>query len=290
LNDVKNIEIETYALFIGVNKSILKLNPFISEQGFEFIYLDASELEEKYSALFNFPKPHDPKPYIKFSTGVTVSHEFYKTFDSTSFVPRGADGLFMLKRRTKYILEIKNGSIRINNEAMQEVSDFALNLERKLRLFKNGDISTPVQFDLATESRHIYARSERLLKSNIVRDRYDIQDNEVEDLAEFLLKANIKSELTELAEMYFFDSYMIDTDRGKIVNLMTALESLFNRNPSQISHIIARHLSIIINLGSDIREKVLELQEITRSAILYCLNSDLNKDELFSDLNCKGFE
>lgn len=319
MNSRQDIEIENYALFTGVNESILKLNPFISKLGFEFIYLNASKLEKGYKKLFNAPQVCVSQRSVKFSSGVIVSREFYDSFNAQPFVKFGANGLFLLKKNTTYFQKVENGLVQINVAAMVETQDFALKLERTLRLFKNGDVFVPILFEIETDSRNICSKYDTGFSSNNPTSIYDIQNNEARKLNELLLQENNPTVLTELAEKYFFGSYYLNNASERIVNLMTALESIFNRNPNQISHVIARHLSLIISSDKEefsvnyarikklytIRSKIVhgqstipqseqgnivsELQNITRQAILYCLNSNMNKDELFSYLNCKGF-
>ncbi len=320
MNNLENIEIENYAVFLGVDETIFKLNPSISELDFEFIYLDVSELEKSFKQLFNYPEVLASNSKVKFASGAIVSREFYNSFNAQPFVELGADGLFLLKKKTNYFQEIKNGAIQINPAARTETQDFAFKLERTLRLFKNGDVVVPTLFEIAVESRFIYSKAEMRFNPNYTRSIYDIKDHEAQELSNFLSQENQSTLLTELAEKYFFDSYMLNNPNEKIVNLMTALESIFNRNPNQISHVIARHLSLIISIdkedflenykrikklygyrskivhgqslnldGDQLNSAVSEIQDITRKAILYCLNSNMDKDELFTYLNCKGF-
>jgi len=98
---------------------------------------------------------------------------------------------------------------------------------------------------------------------------------------------------------------------------MTCLESLFNLGKDQISHTIARHLSIILSdkkeqfkenytrikklynirnsivhggeYKDDIIQDYLELSNKVRAAINFCNVPDLTKEKLFEDLNSRGF-
>ena len=101
---------------------------------------------------------------------------------------------------------------------------------------------------------------------------------------------------------------------------MTALESLFNSGTSQIAHTISRHLSLIISKNKeefhrkykeikklygtlnkivhgigvnrqkvDLEKSMLNLQVLTREAILHCLESGIGKNELFDHLDSRGF-
>jgi len=315
-------EIETNAIFLGVDDSILKMNPLIASLGFEFVFYSASDLEKGFSKLFNLPENFKATGSLRFEKiGGTVSQEFYDNFNAQPYIPFGAKGLFILRKTTTHQQEIKDGSlVQLDMTSLNHTQDFADDLIRRLRLFKNGDISVPIIFEINIASRHVGARTSQITYLNRPITTYSINDDDINNLKTHLLEPYIPNLLTELAETYFHESYLLNNSREKVVNLVTALEALFNRGPSQISHIIARHLSLIIssdkeellnnyskikklyNLRSkivhgqaskpseDMKKSVLELQELVRKAILYCLRSGKDKEQLFDYLNCKGFE
>ena len=219
-----------------------------------------------------------------------------------------------LESRPKNEINVET-SIKIVGEFQR----FKNELIRKLQLFKNGDLICPVEFEIEKSSREIVQTvTARVLKPSS-NNSYSISDEEVETLRIHLSQDFESTALTELAESLFFNSYEVHDYKVRFTILMSALESLFNRSKDQISHIIARHLALIISSGSEefetnykrikklysIRSQIIhgqnvkfkedimnltdELQDLTRKAILYCMKSKKTKEELFCYLNAKGY-
>lgn len=315
-------KIECYALFNGVNDSILKLNSIIQNQGYEFIYYTASDIEKNFSNILNLPADYKRTNSIKYTNGCMVSIEFHEAFRSCDFIPFGSTGIYLLKKVDNYDLIIENGEIQMDMRHQSSMNQFIDKMIRSLRLFKDGDISSPLLFEISSNSRHIYStlRSYNMARASGFFD-YEINDDDISLLTENLFKTNKANQLTELAEEFFKRSYEQRNNYEKIISLVTSLEAIFNRGPDQISHIIARHLSLIISSDRQgfldnykkiktlygLRSKIVhgqytcskltlgldyevqELRALSRKAILYCLQSDLSKQELFENLNCKGF-
>jgi len=188
-----------------------------------------------------------------------------------------------------------------------------------LRLFKNGKIISPAQFQISKVNRHVWFKLTRNFVKSPTDKCYSLNYSEIEKLRDHLGQNFETNGLTRLAETYFENCYELRDDNTKLINLITALESIFNRSKDQISHIIARHLSLIIStdhdefemnykrikklygyrsqivhgqnlkIKEDIKEVIDELCDLTRKAILYCMDLDMSKDELFNYLNSKGF-
>lgn len=323
MNNKRLSEVESYILFKNVDDSILKLNPILKNKGYKFISLDLSELEANFSSLYDLPSNFEKKMMVQNKkTKVVNSVEFLDTHQSHPLggITYDVGGKTIFLKKTK---NSKLDTINLNIEELQKIGIQNQNIQepllRILRLFKNGDITSPSEFIIDKTTRHIFSKQSTGFQYPITSNIYSIIDEDVKKI-EILMNKNLKKNvLTEFAEVYFEGVYELYDSKMKFINLITALESLFNRSDSQISHIIARHLSIIIssnieefhknykrikklynyrsqiihgqkiNLKENINDLINELQNLTRSAILFCLELKLNKDELFDYLNSKGY-
>lgn len=319
----KSYEVECYALFKNVDESILKLNPIIKNAGFEFVAFNLAELEKLFSNLYSLPDNYQTKILLEIE-GITTSYEFYTAYTNHSL---GDDSL-VITHRAIFLKRIENfHQVVIDNtkrldksrNIIGEMQKFNSDLLRKLRLFKNGDIMSPVQFQISKEARQVESKlTERVIKPPTWKI-YSIKDEEIGDLETHMKQKFESNDLTRLAEMYFESCYEFFDAKVRFTNLIMALESIFNRSKDQISHIIARHLSLIISYSKeefelnykrikklygfrsqiihgqklefkeDIAQATDELQDLTRAAILYCMKLEMNKDELFNYLNAKGY-
>lgn len=325
--DIRVYELETYSMLKNIDETILKLNPIIKERGFEFVGFSIAELENQFYSLFYFSPENEKGMRVRLNGGMIISERFSKIMHkhplggfSNLSLGNGEGKAYFLKRIDNTTQKVVNNIMQDSGSALGETRDFTDELVRKLRLFKNGDIRSLATFHIHKESRHVGTRVERTF-DNIYADKiYKIDDTEISALKVHLLKGLKSTDLTKLAESYFDNSYLTFDFRMKFVNLITALESLFNRGKDQISHIISRHLALVISEnkkefednykrikkiynirsqivhgqklkanGKNIMESMDELQNLTRKAIVFCIQSGKGKDELFSYFNAKGF-
>ncbi|MCB0631275.1 MAG: HEPN domain-containing protein [Saprospiraceae bacterium] len=358
MNKQVSFEVEAYALFKNVDETLLKLNPIIRKDGYEFVLFDFAELEEKFSDLYSLPKKYEIKKRIKLGPDKIVSYEFLSAYGNHSF----GENTIHWKKKTLFLKRIesfhrpvtsllndetekllfqitekeKRSGFKAVLDKLESSHENAINVEtaikiggefqrfkneliRKLQLFKNGDLICPVEFQIEKSSREIVYILTAGVSKPSSNNSFSISDEEVEKLRIHLSQDLESTALTELAESLFFSSYEVHDYKVRFTILMSALESLFNRSKDQISHIIARHLALIISSGKeefetmynrvkklygirsqivhgqsvkfkeDIIDQTNELQDLTRTAILYCMKSKKTKDELFSYLNAKGY-
>ncbi len=321
---IETYEVEYYALFKNVDETILNINTVVEKQGYLFIALDMAELEEKFSSLYSLPDNYQTKIHLNLNENVIVSNEFYTAYQNHYF--GGIDWsenqkVIFLKRKDNLHQEVIDNTIQIDRslKALSEIHSFKDNLIKKLRLFKNGDIKSPVVFQISKESQQVESKlADKFVKLPSSKT-YSILENEIDALKKHLIQDFETNELTRLAEVYFESCYELFDINTKFIGLITALESIFNRSNNQISHIIARHLSLIISnnkeefelnykrikklygyrsqivhgqilkTNENIYEATDELHDLTRKAILFCMRLKMDKDELFTYLNSKGF-
>ena len=325
--NIQKLDLEAYVLFKNVDESILKLNPILEKYGYRFIEVPLEKLESDFFDLFNLRpnKSYEESSIIVLSDQCSISTEFFELLTDSplgGFELLDNGKMYFLKRIKDFTVEIVDGMMK-NKNTMKiggEIQKFKNDLIKKLKYFKNGDIMGSVEFQIFKKSRMINSRLiPRILKPP-TRYNFVILDEELNEIKKHLEKDLKSKKSIELAEIYFNSCYELSDYKTRFINLITSLESIFNRSESQISHIVARHLSLIlskdkesfevnyrrikklygirsklvhgqsINFKESLEELTHELQNYTRKAILFCMQTDLGKNELFSFLNSKGFE
>lgn len=313
--------IESYAHIINTDKSILKLNPAIEKFGYQFVCINATELEKNYSEIVNIPKSNDRKLTIIIGMNQhAISHELNKALfhDSTfgqRFIHSEYPEITLLKKIDNFKLTGDiNDFVNEHNNFLSFYS-FVNDLILQLRLFKAGEIRCSQHFQMTSETRQVSFRKTEISIGS--RGNYSLNNEEAKELSG-ILKANyISNALTELAINNFSIVFNIPDVRIRFITLMTCLESLFNLGKDQIAHSIARHLSIIISENkeqfqenylrikklynirnsivhggehkSDLVQDYLDLADKVRRAINFCNTSELSKEKLFEDLNSRGY-
>lgn len=319
----ESFSVEYYALIKNVDETILKLNPIIKDKGYEFVSFNLCELEKKFSNLYSLPEKYNTSKSIVFDGGITVSNIFYQAYQNSPFTSSTLTNskAFFFKRIKNFDQLVVNNTIEFEESAkvMGEMQKFRNDLIRKLQLFKNGDIISPIIFQIYTDSRKVGSQLIGRVMKPATNKVYSINDIDITKLEKHLNEDLESTELTKLAEMYFETSYESYDVKIRFTNLIIALESLFNRSKDQISHIIARHLSLIISQNKEefkinykrikklygIRSQIVhgqtvkfkenindmtdEVQNHVRTAILYCIRTKMTKEELFLFLNSTGY-
>lgn len=347
--------IESYSWITNVDISVLKLNPILQNYGYQFIEVSLEELETKFFRLFGLPANYQSEIQLtinRFDKEVkwdgtemvkdaiervrkekveqgfqreeiesTISQDFYDLLmyniqDGRSIIQ--SHGVIFLKRNEDFKSVILNHSYTANEDVVisGEMQKFERHLVQCMRLYKNGDVACRTSFQISADNRSITSRftPAPFITGN---RQFIIDDEDIEPFAELLKESFNRNKLTELAMQTFEYAYLNPDAKSRFLNFMICLESLFNRNGTEISHTISRHTSIILsknkiefesnyksikNLykyrseiihGSSLKfnlvQKTEELQEVVRKAIKYCLKINLNIDQLFADLNAKGF-
>jgi hypothetical protein len=318
---ISYITIETYTCFRNVDRSILKLNPILEPLGYSFHTYSIPQLESQFSELFHLPKNFTSKTKVRLEgSEEIVSHEFLKLLMNqwgNSIIMDGE--IIMLKRITDFELEIINRRVSVStiNDVFTEVKSFSENLVKQLRLYKSGSIESDTTFQISKIERNVSSRQDNGQKARRSLAKFTLSDEEI-----FIQPPVIKRELTisghhDLALTNFFLSYSINDMRPRFVTLISCLESLFNVGRDQITHIVARNTSLIISNdetafnvnykrvkklyairsaivhgskdSNQSNQPVIELEELCRKVLNYCLQLNISKKELFDHLNSKGY-
>jgi hypothetical protein len=311
--------LESYAHFLNTDRTILKLNPVIQKFGYEFIYIDASELEINFSEIFNVPKGDRPHTIIIGREPKGISHELHNAIVHSQaldpmFFNMEYPGLILLRKHTDFKIKSPDDFVAEEKE-FRNFYSFVQNILLQLRLFKIGEIRCSQLFHISSTTRQISFRKREIETGS--RGDYALTDNEAAQLSKKLIAKYETNKLTELAIKNFSLVYNFPDGLIRFITLMTCLESLFNLGKEQIAHTIARHLSIILSNNKeqfkenyikikklynsrnsivhggdykgDIIQDYLELSNKVRVAINYCNVPNLTKEILFEDLNSRGF-
>lgn len=309
----------TFGIIRDIDESILILNPLIEKDGYEFIKIGLDELEGIFRPLLSIQAT--PLLVNKINVGGSnVSEDFYMAYLRSLYAPLSITGIDSLERPNYYILLIKkeNQSTPISYfDLFKEMDNYGLTLIAKLRLFKESSIEylhsyqyyeSPMSIGpigVEVRQRHIYLP-------------FAITFDEIEEIRKVI---NYEFSKWELPIKYFELSYKTSFIEINFLNLITALECLFNKGPNQISHTIARHLSLIVSKNVEefktnysnikklyelrsrtvhggaankdfelIKGKIYETREYVRKALKFVLLKNFNKDELFEHLNAKGYD
>jgi len=314
--------LESYAHLINVDKTILKLNPTIKEFGYEFVWIDATELEKNFSELLNVPKNDKRKHTIIIGLeSQGISHELHNAIIHTEilnsrFLHMEYPGIILLKKLSDFKVVGKHTDYNIEYEELYKFYGFAKNLILQLRLFKIGEIRYSQFFNISSVTRQISFRKGEVQIGS--QGDYTLSNEEANELLKKLVPNYKHNTLTELAIKNLTVAYDLTDVEIRFITMVTCLESLFNFGKSQIAHTISRHLSIIISndreqfkenykqikklynnrslivhggkYKGDIIEDYLDLSDKVRLAIEYCNKPNLTKEKLFENLNSKGFQ
>jgi hypothetical protein len=205
--------------------------------------------------------------------------------------------------------------------------NYIVHLLTKLKLFKEGYVTLPVQIGQAyisndkLEKAFFIMYSLGISKKSII---YSLSNVEATRLNKFIKEITlpIKEEYIQLAIDNLEESMRITRKHLSFLLLMIGFESLFNLDKTQITHTISRHTAILnSNNKTEFNTKYKEIKDFynRRSALVHALiktkkkpepitDSDLielrnslrvcikktyklnlNKNDLFEYLNTKGF-
>lgn len=300
-------------IFKNVGESILKLNPYLKRFDYEFKVVDLATLKSDYYEIF--------LPRTKTIVDDDVFSEIYRNHLFGRDFPFSSGIIFMLVNNRPIKFEFIDNHYPGDKswQIAGATQRFEEELIRKLRLFKDGDIYSPAQFTITDKKRKIFHFGYSSFQRVTNWKQYEIEDSELKDLETHLSKDLTINDLTNIAENYFHNSYEVNDFKIKFINLMTALESLFNSSNNQISQVLSRHLAILISddkttfqenysrmkklygirsklvhgqtleVKENIENLVDEIYNLTRIALIKCMELNLTKAELFKELNSKGY-
>jgi hypothetical protein len=315
--------IETYSIIAGADESILKLNNVLED--YEFVKISLEELEKKFSNLFNLSRDIISEGSIQLDDGQILSREFHYIIVTGNPFIEVADicaGYQIMLRSKSNIPEV--GNKELNSCYSTEVSDlmekhqkgFELIL-KALRLTAAGHIGTSVTFQIEGPSHHIRQILMFNRRTQIPRLRFGIQnEGQMKDFKAVLQNLPPNKKNFQLAFSTFENSYDMPDHESDFIMCITVLESIFNHTKDQISHTIARHLSVVIspninefksnytrikrlyNERSNLvhgrsdeisEENLIAANELARKALRFCLDKDFTRESLFEYCNSRGF-
>ena len=315
----KNVETESYALYYNVDSSILKLNPVISKLGFKFINCSIEEFEQKFSLLYLLEKGSKQKGSVTFEHKYELSQEFFGALSKQSYGHQIAckGEVFLLQRLEEHIFQVENNKMEVEklSAPIADTHRTAHNILRTLRLITSGDIA--IIFDVLLSKKDHKPLGYSWSHKNFGVEISTIEDGTLSKFERVYPAEPSSFDYIRLAEDNFFLACETSNFKMKYILLMTCLESLFNLGRDQIAHTISRHLSLIISTGKsdfeknykrnkqlyNLRNAIVhggtvkenlktassELSQKTRQAIIHCITNNLDKEELFKNLNESGY-
>ncbi len=204
----------------------------------------------------------------------------------------------------------------------EEDARYIINLIAKLRLFKEGFITIPVNIGYGYISDGKLTKADNILIRiglSVTENKYYISKEEVDILNKFIheIELPFKEKYLQLALDNLQESIIPKKQELLFLYSMIGFEALFNKGKDQITHTISRHTAIITGKRPgkfhkiykemksyyDIRSKlvhgisntkinnevILRLRYLLRECIKEIYKLNLNKDDLFEYLNEKGF-
>jgi hypothetical protein len=314
--------IEAYSVFRHADRSILKLNPVLERWVYRFISVDIKSLETDFSDLLDFPRKLQSEVTLHLEElKISISKEFYDSV--TNNVLFGHEMVFgdciMLKcDDTKSVEVVDKYMDTAPAFAFQnEMQLFSANILQHLRFFNDGDIDCVASFVIDKDSRKVLAKHTNRPAKTRGLSKFQVADSDIEPFRSFFMEEFISNHLCELAIQNFNLAYEIFDVKTRFVTLMTCLEALFNQGRDQITHIVSRHLALIISEDKNtflanykrikrlyqirstlvhggtpdenIVDVTFELQRDVRVAINYCRLLNIDRKALFEKLNVMGF-
>lgn len=206
-------------------------------------------------------------------------------------------------------------------EFKSETYQYMFDLVKIMRLFKEGDISLPLEYRFHYKNGvpHIKAMAEPI--SFLPKNRFSLNIDEFPRLQELLntIELPLKSKFKELKLAFenFQLSYSVNNPQLQFLTLMNCMEVLFHPSgEGELRYRISRNFAVLLgdeeadtqskykkmrnfyDIRSDIVHRgqsdityndVLELRHYVRESIKEIYRMNKNKDELLQILNSSGF-
>lgn len=263
--------------FEGLDESILKLNPYISDNGFEFIKYDLNEFEEKFIHLFIEGQSIKSEEFVG-----DISVTFQNALVNSRYF--NADEIV---RKDKYVLFLVDNHFgkSSSNYTPDNTHDRLNKLIAKFKLFKTCHLKLISSFDIFERAKiwhfgvypTVYTSPS---KEDEVYLKYSLSNIDLSELKYFNDNLLIPEYLS-LAFNSFLEYYNVEDKKIKFILLMIALESIFNKSKDEpIRHIISRHAALTIT-----RDKQIFDEKVNRLKFFYDLRSSIvhgkeeNKDD-----------
>jgi len=278
---------------------------------FSNVSTNISKIKLEYGLKVERMKPTNYREFIKDVKKHTHTSIRAVTYPQYGIVSREDGYIYFIKGKTENIAK---------NER-----DYFINLEQKLRLFKEGYLTFPIIISNAkiideklVNATNIFTQIGVTLSS----DKYTITNDEITELNAFLKKYKVpfNQQYLQLALQNLVSSKTIKSKEIKFLLLMIGFESLFNRSENQIAHTVSRHTALLTSNNKNqahtvykemkkyygIRSKIIHGSYKSKKSIIsqsdiICLRNllrvcikkiyllDMNKDNLFEYLNEQGF-
>jgi hypothetical protein len=298
---------ESYSIVMGADESILRLNDVLEHC--EFVKVSLEELERNFGDLFNLPNSFSSKGPVIFEDGQRLSVEFY------SIITSGNTFVNLVDISMGYCIMLRGELGAIDGHMTHHVN--IQPILQALRLTAPGHIGIPITFSIKRPSNHISGKLTHSSQGIQRRGLFTIKDEQqIKDFRTVLQKIPPDEKNFRLAFSAFNNSYNMFDYESDFIMCVTALESIFNHTKDQISHTIARHLSVLISLNicefKDNYRKIKKLynqrsnlvhgasdeiseedsmaaNELVRRALRFCLDKDFTRESLFEYCNSRGF-
>lgn len=312
-------------MLLNCDKSVVKLNVITEPFGYTLKFYSLKELQENFASFFGWLEENTSNPFDHIEvTNYGIKSGFYNALVQYFGYSIGSqEGIVMIKSQAMSHLIKKNKTIRVGEnwgEVAGSFQRFTGSLILQLRLFKTGPIMTGSQFEIRKVDRRVYSKIESKKTELLSNGLYIMSSAEIDLFKECFNPSFKINELCKLAFDSFELAYRLENLQTRFVTLMTALESLFNQGRDQITHIVSRHLALIVANDKvefqehykaikklyGIRSAIVHgqgfrndslmkdcniLEEYVRRALNYCLKLDLDmtRRELFEELNANGY-
>jgi hypothetical protein len=270
-----------------------------------------SKIKLDYGLKVERMKPTNYREFIK-----DVKKQTHTSIRAVSYPQYG-----IANREDGYIYFIKGKTENV----VKNERDYLINLEQKLRLFKEGYLTFPIVISNAEIINGKLVNATNIFTQigiTLSRDKYTITKDEITELNAFLKKYKVPfdQQYLQLALQNLVSSKTVKPKEIKFLLLMIGFESLFNMGKSQITHTVSRHTALlatrnrteahnvykemkkyygirskIVHGNSKSKKSVISQSDIVRlrNLLRVCIKKiyllDMNKDIQFEYLNEQGF-
>lgn len=257
----------------GLDESILKLNPYLVDSGFEFVPYNLEKFEKTFRDLFPIREDYyedksSKLPTLSFLDGLWNSRYFnHWEICKNKYV-------IFLNDKSLY-KSIYDENIAEKGKLSDDIDNEVNELIKKLKLFKKEHIKLLSSFEFKTDDQEILrcnpvSYSSPLAK-NKINKQYHLDDNNIVEFQTLKIPESIPSYL-ELAFKSFFESYNIEDGKLKFVILMICLESIFIISKKDITKTLSQNVSFVISKNKkefDRKKQRIEILYDLRSKILH---------------------
>lgn len=253
--------------FEGFDNSILKLNDFISDDGFEFTRYDLKEFEIKFKHLLT--ERDDSIQYQNRVPDYDISVPFFDGLLKSKYFNHNEilDNKYVVFLDDKQVAKYQDME---NENDYVELDIRVENLINKLKLFKSGYFKLISAFPIYTKIDWHFNSFPVLYSfpSKIIFSIYTLAKEDFNELQYFKSRFSIP-EYLRLAFSSFIECYNIEDEKLKFLMLIICLESIFNKSSKEpIMHIISRHAALTIT-----RDKQAFHDTVKQVKFLYDLRS-----------------